>query len=194
VHRRQYYGLSLCSSYRLFRLMCKSHLTTPTHNPSILGQTRYTPLRKEHQHMSGNLNLGSPMKVVPKRHRSLVHRMLSSASLHLRVILSELIWGHSWRGTIWRCHGYCKNVPRRSRRLVSCDQNLRGVADKTGLENTGIYRLSGTTSRVQALKHALDASEPIVVRRWYGADGQMSRPLTCIRQNGAVISMSYLAH
>lgn len=27
-----------------------------------------------------------------------------------------------------------------------------------GIENTGIYRLSGTTSRVQALKHALDSS------------------------------------
>jgi len=35
----------------------------------------------------------------------------------------------------------------------------------TGLENTGIYRLSGTTSRVQALKHALDSSEsPLYAR------------------------------
>ena len=34
-----------------------------------------------------------------------------------------------------------------------------------GLENTGIYRLSGTTSRVQALKHALDSSEsPLYAR------------------------------
>lgn len=30
------------------------------------------------------------------------------------------------------------------------------VTDAIGIENMGIYRLSGTTSRIQALKHSLD--------------------------------------
>jgi hypothetical protein len=36
----------------------------------------------------------------------------------------------------------------------------------SGIENTGIYRLSGTTSRVQALKHALDSSTSILWVRY----------------------------
>lgn len=59
-----------------------------------------------------------------------------------------------------------------------------------GLENTGIYRLSGTTSRVQALKHALDSSECFSVRVGCRADYQMSKLLMSNHQSGAAISMS----
>lgn len=36
---------------------------------------------------------------------------------------------------------------------------IQNADNDLGLENTGIYRLSGTTSKVQALKRALDTGE-----------------------------------
>jgi len=50
-----------------------------------------------------------------------------------------------------------RSAPRRSRRLViKVSEDADVVDGSAGIESMGIYRLSGTTSRVQALKAALD--------------------------------------
>lgn len=41
-----------------------------------------------------------------------------------------------------------------------------GIDTPAGLDSIGIYRLSGTTSKVQALKNALDKGESLVLPAW----------------------------
>lgn len=64
--------------------------------------------------------------------------------------------------TAQRCPRWSSNVPRRSKRMVrdvSLSLAVGLCTDQAGLDSIGIYRLSGTTSKVQALKNALDKGE-----------------------------------
>lgn len=74
--------------------------------------------------------------------------------------------------------------------------SCRNLADESGIENTGIYRLSGTTSRVQALKHALDSGKLVTAGPLESKSltKQISSAQMSCRQNGVAISTSYLEY
>jgi hypothetical protein len=57
-------------------------------------------------------------------------------------------------------------------------QKCTEAIEAFGLDQVGIYRLSGTTSKVQALKAALDHGEPWTMLSWSASDSTLLRPAT----------------
>jgi hypothetical protein len=142
-------------SYHLYRPMCRNRLITLTRNLSNPDLPSYSLIPHK------LLRMDSP---APIPHKQKPQTRLTPFWVFplLQAIPSEWIWAHSSRGIKWKFRGYWRNVQRLSRCLVRPKLSFEEHALISGIENTGIYRLSGTTSRVQALKHALDSSTSLL--------------------------------